>query len=270
MTDENKWIPAVIYGVKSSPDDKEAVKDQHRIIREAINDDDRIIGVYGEENASGFRKERGPQLEAAIKAAKQAAAEHGEAELWVWHSSRLARGDGTPGKRSITKLVSDLLYEGVTVRSALDDQMVKPMLAGIASEMANKYSADLSDWIKAGVARRRDSGKPVGNMPTIGYKVEAKLDENGNTIRSRRGLVITERVVDPEAAQIVVVIFERIADGEDPHKISLWLNAQGYRTYRGTPFTTKSVTRIILNEAYVGGKGYPRIVSNELPQAAAP
>ena len=133
MTDENKWIPAVIYGVKSSPDDKEAVKDQHRIIREAINDDGRIIGVYGEENASGFRKERGPHLEAAIRAAKQAAAEDGEAELWVWHSSRLARGDGTRGKRSIAKLVHDLRYEGVTVRSVTDPEMVTPMLAGIAT-----------------------------------------------------------------------------------------------------------------------------------------
>ena len=170
---------AVIYGVKSSPDEKEAVKDQHRIIREAINDDGRIIGVYGEENASGFRKERGPHLEAAIRAAKQAAAEDGEAELWVWHSSRLARGDGTRGKRSIAKLVHDLRYEGVTVRSVTDPEMVTPMLAGIASTISNNYSSDLSTWSRAGLQRRKDRGEPVGALPGIGYKVVPKLDDNG-------------------------------------------------------------------------------------------
>ncbi len=167
----------VIYGVKSGPDDKEAVADQHRIIREAINDDDRDLGAYGEENASGFRQERGPQLEAAIRAAKQAAAEDGEAELWVWHSSRLARGDGTPGKRSITKLVSDLLYEGVTVRSALDDQMVKPMVGRDRQRDGQQVQRRPVGLDQGRCRPPPRQWKPVGNMPTIGYKVEAKLDE---------------------------------------------------------------------------------------------
>src|SRR5450755_4909662 len=104
-------VRAVIYGVKSSPDERESVADQQRIVREAIGDDDRIIGTFGEANQSGYRKERGPELEKAMRCAIDAAAEHGEAELWVWHSSRLARGDGSKGKRSISKIVADLLYE---------------------------------------------------------------------------------------------------------------------------------------------------------------
>ena len=71
-------MPSVIYGVKSSPDEKESVADQHRIVREAIGDDDRIVGTFGEANQSGYRKERGPQLEAAMRAAIKAAAERGE------------------------------------------------------------------------------------------------------------------------------------------------------------------------------------------------
>ena len=120
MTDETV-IPAVIYGVKSSPDDKDSVADQQRIVREAIKAEGgrEIVGEpFGEANESGYRKERGPQLEAAMQAATEAAAEHGKAELWVWHSSRLARGDGTKGKRSIAKVVNDLRYANVTVRSA--------------------------------------------------------------------------------------------------------------------------------------------------------
>ena len=98
-------IWAAVYGVKSSPDERESVADQHRIVREAIEceGDRQIIGTYGEAGQSGYRKERGPQLEAAMAVARAAAAEHGEAELWVFHSSRLARGDGRKGRRSIQR-----------------------------------------------------------------------------------------------------------------------------------------------------------------------
>lgn len=73
-----------------------------------------------------------------MSAAIEAAAEHGEAELWVFHSSRLARGDGTKGKRSLNLIVAQLLYENVTVRSVRDPAFVTPMLAGIGSEVAHK------------------------------------------------------------------------------------------------------------------------------------
>src|SRR4051794_25954544 len=101
-------IPVVVYGVKSSPDEKESVKDQHRQVLAAVEKEGGrhvIAEPFGEANASGYRKERGPRLEAAMRAAVDAAADHGEAELWVFHSSRLARGDGTKGKRSVGLIV---------------------------------------------------------------------------------------------------------------------------------------------------------------------
>ncbi len=156
---------AVIYGVKSSPDEKDAVADQHRLIREAIEreGDRQVVGEpFGEADASGYRRERGPRLEAAMRAAIAVAAEDGEAELWVWHSSRLARGDGTKGRRSIHLIVAQLLYENVTVRSVVDPEMVTPMLVGIASTVSNKYSEDLSAHTRRGLAKRKAAGKPVG------------------------------------------------------------------------------------------------------------
>jgi DNA invertase Pin-like site-specific DNA recombinase len=252
-------IPAVLYAVKSSPDEKGSVDDQQRIIREAIDDDSRIIATFGEENQSGYRKERGPQLEAAMQAAQAAAAEHGESEIWVWHSSRLARGDGTRGQRSVMKVVADLLYEGVIVRSATDPEMVTPMLAGIASKVANKYSEDLSGWTKTGLARRRRSGKPMGALPGLGYEVERKIVDNRP---------VSRRIVHPTGGPFAVAVFERIAAGQTPGVVGRWLNEQGVRTIRGAPFNQRTIRKIIANDAFTGGNGYPRIVTDELAHRA--
>jgi DNA invertase Pin-like site-specific DNA recombinase len=251
-------VKVVIYGVKSSLDEKESVADQHRIVREAIGDDERIIGAYGEANQSGFRSERGPQLEAAMRTAIQAAAEDGEAELWVWHSSRLARGDGTKGKRSIALIVAQLLYENVTVRSATDPEMVTPMLAGIASTVSNKYAEDLSTWTRRGLARRKAQGKPVGPVP-FGFKVERTVD--GAQVRS-------ERVVDPVTAPAAHDAHVRVAGGETTGDVARRLNAAAHRTIYGKPWNPDAVRWMIENASYEGRNGYPQIVEPELAERA--
>ena len=258
---------AVVYGCKSSPDEKESVADQHRIVREAIGDDERIIGVFGEDNQSGYRKERGPRLEAAMQAAIRAAAEDGEAELWVFHSSRLARGDGTKGKRSIAKLVHDLLYEDVIVRSVSDPEMVTPMLAGIASKVSHQYSADLSAHTKRGMRQRKEAGRPMGPL-AYGYAVQALTDAQGKPL-IRGKSVVTERVPDPIEAPLLERTFERWASGETSGSLARWLNGLGQRTRRRKPFRAESVRVMIRNaEIYTGHHGYPRIISDELARRA--
>ena len=108
-----------------------------------------------------------------MRAAIDAAAEHGDGELWVWHSSRLARGDGTR-ESLIAKLVHDLRYQGVTVRSATDAEMVTPMLAGIASTVSNKYSEDLSGWTRTGLDGAAESaGSRWGRCPASATRSSA-------------------------------------------------------------------------------------------------
>ncbi|MFA9270794.1 MAG: recombinase family protein [Baekduiaceae bacterium] len=259
---------AIAYGVKSSPDEKESVNDQHRLIAAAIADEgDRLlVGPFGEANASGYRKERGPKLEAAMSAAIDAAREDGTAELWVFHSSRLARGDGTKGRRSIQLIVAQLLYENVTVRSVTDPEMVTPMLVGIASTVSNKYSEDLSTHTKRGLAKRKAAGKPVGPVP-FGYRVEKTVVDDGKTVIARRD-------VDPVTSKVVERIFALIPVHKNPGTVARLLNEQGIRTRptrrhpKGATWSARPVREIVHNTAYRGEKGYPPIVAAETWDAA--
>ena len=265
-------MKAVIYGVKSSPDEKESVDDQHRLIREAIEDEGgrEVVGEpFGEDNRSGFRGERGPRLGAAMRAASDAASEDGEAELWVWHSSRLARGDGTKGRRSIQLIVAQLLYENVTVRSVVDPEMVTPMLVGIASTVSNKYSADLSAHTRRGLAKRKAAGKPVGPVP-FGYMPEPVIGADGNPVINADGKPVTtgRRVVDSVNGPIVVWIFEQVVAGKSTGEIARRLNADGVRTQRGKGWIHRRVRELIDNAAYEGKRGYPAIVDGELARRA--
>jgi DNA invertase Pin-like site-specific DNA recombinase len=258
-------IPVVVYGVKSSPDEKESVKDQHRQVLAAIETEGgrRLVGdPFGEANASGYRGERGPQLEAAMRTAIDAAAEHGEAELWVFHSSRLGRGNGRKGRRSINLLVAQLLYEDVIVRSVADPEFVTPMLAGIGSEVAHKYSADLSAHVKRGLQQRRDQAKPVGAVP-VGYRPEPVLDGNGQMKLKRDGKAEMERVIDPQGRAVVERMWDLVEAGHAPGQISRTLNAEGARTVRGGHWTTRAVRRVLTNPDYCGGTGYPQLIERE-------
>jgi DNA invertase Pin-like site-specific DNA recombinase len=260
----NEELPVVVYGCKSSPDEKESIPDQHRLVLAAIEAEGgrRLIAEpFGEANASGYRKERGPQLEAAIRSATDAAGDHGEAELWVFHSSRLARGDGRKGKRSIQLVVAQLLYDDVVVRSVADPEMVTPMLAGIASKVAHQYAADLSAHTKRGVNKRRAEGKPVGGMG-LGYAAEAVLDDAGKPVM-RGNRVVTTRVVDPAGKLVVQALFDGLDRGLASGAVARKLNLAGHRTAPGKEFNARAVREIARNAVYAGSGGYPPVIERD-------
>jgi DNA invertase Pin-like site-specific DNA recombinase len=238
--------PAVIYGVKSSPDEKESVTDQHRQVLAAMPDDRFLVAEpFGESNRSGYRKERGPQLEVAMRTAIEAAAEHGEAELWVFHSSRLARGDGRKGRRSLMKIYADLLYENVQIRSATDDEFVRNgMLVGVASDQNSKYSKDLSDHVRRGQRQVAEKGgNPRGPLPD-GYAPEYWVDEKGK--RHRRIVLHAER------EGVVRGILDESRKGAPDTAIARSLNARGVTTRQGNPWSRRTVQNLVLNPFYAG------------------
>lgn len=248
-------VPAVIYAAKSSPDEKGSVADQQRVVLERVEREGGRIVVaepFGEPNVSGYTGERGPQLEAAMRAAVEAAAEHGEAELWVFHSSRLARGDGRKGRRSLNLICAQLLYENVQVRSVEDDEFVRnPMLVGIASEQNHKYSADLSSHVRRGLRQKFERGEPGGGPIPDGYAPLVQMS-GGMPVLRRDGKPVIVAVEDPTRSPVIRRIFELAAAGVADANIARTLNRDGLRTQAGKVWMRRRVQDTLLNAFYAG------------------
>ena len=240
-------IPCVAYAAKSSPDEKDATGTQLAEVRTAVERAGGrvLVGTFSEENVSGFKSERGPQLQAAMTASMAAAAEHDGAELWVAHSSRLARGDGTKGHQSLLKVYADLLYEGVRLRSVHDDPSVcNPAYVGMASDQNNKYSRDLSTWVKGGKDRQMRDGERLGGPPPDGLRRVVTVDDRG---RSK-----THYELDATRAKIILRAFELSESGMGDTSVALKLNAEGYRTQAGNTWRRRRVQDTLTNPAYAG------------------
>jgi DNA invertase Pin-like site-specific DNA recombinase len=249
-------IPVVLYASKSSPDEKGSTDDQLGQIRGALPQDREVIGEFSEENVSGYHGNRGPELEAAIATAIEAAEnkpEHEDfsAELWVFHSSRLARGSGRKAQgRSLMKIYADLREQGVQLRSVEDDAfLTNPMLVGVASETAHKYSADLAAHTRRGIRQKQAEGRPFGAVLT-GYRPTKDIVE---------GKVITRRVVDPEMSVMVERAFRLFDEGYTPREIGEILNREGARGRRGGALTSSRIRRFLKHRGYLGEQGYPRM-----------
>jgi DNA invertase Pin-like site-specific DNA recombinase len=250
-------IPCVIYGVKSSPDDKDSISTQVAACRDAINREggrSRIAEPFTEANASGSKANRGPQLAAAIAAASASA----PSELWVWHTSRLGRGSGRAGEaRALGALLYELRAAGVTVRSAEDDDFAtNEMLWGFASKMASKYSEDLQTWVRGGKARQREMGRYLGGPVPDGYRQDRLPD----------GKPHGPRVIDREREPIIRRAFE-LATTLGDKEAAAHLNDDGHRRKSGKRWDRRSVQAMVTNPHYAGhlknldGKPVPAIVT---------
>jgi DNA invertase Pin-like site-specific DNA recombinase len=241
-------IPCVVYAAKSTPDEKGSTADQLRQVRGRIAElgDREVVAEFSEENVSAYHGNRGPELEAAMAAAVAAA----PSELWCFHSSRLARGSGKLAEgRSLMKLFSDLLSAGVQLRSVEDDPfLTNPMLVGVASEMAHKYSADLGAHTTRGKRVAAEAGRwPGGRLD--GYLNETYINEEG---KARTRLVIDE----DGRAPLIRRIFALALEDHTGTWIAAKINREGIRTRptkgqpEGIPWTRSRIDRLLQNPAY--------------------
>lgn len=229
---------AVIYAAKSTKDEHGSVPGQLSAARAAAEKEGReIVAELSEEDVSGYRKSRGPRLEEAMEAAKEAAADRGKAELWVFHSSRLARGSGLKNEaRALGEVYYDLKRHGVALRSVEDDPYVTDeAFVGMASKMANKYSEDLSGYVKAGIKRRREGGKHHGGQTAYGYKV----GEDGLEIVCHE-------------AEVVRRIFSEFVAGKSQTKIARDLQREGVPTSEGGKWGPSTIFGILTNPVHIG------------------
>lgn len=92
-------------------------------------------------------------------------------------SSSSSRGSGLRDQaQSLLEIFTRTRREGVTLRSVEDDAFVtSQLLIGVAAEQANKYSADLSGFVKAGKARQFERGERLGGPVRDGYRRVTEL-----------------------------------------------------------------------------------------------
>jgi hypothetical protein len=253
-------IPTVWVGIESGRADKGSPESQLRAIGDhAPATEDRFcVGTFAESGKTGFKGERGPELAAAIAAAKAAAAEFGEAELWCFHTSRLARGSGRKGERSYMKLWADLFEADVQVRSVTDDEFaIRPMLVGLASEQNHKYSADLSAHVKRGKGDQRARGERPGGPINDGYVMEVvERDAKGKATKRRFDF-------NPTRQPTIARMFELSLSGIPDARVGRTLNAEGHRTERGGYWDRRKVEDKVTNPVYCGAVIWYRGKANE-------
>lgn len=251
MPEQTTPIPCVVYAARSREDDRsdeqKSTTSQTEEVRAKVDalGGRRVVGAFAESGQSGFHSERGPELVAAVAAAKAAAKSFdGEAELWVFHSSRLARGDGTKGRQSLMKIWADLKYEDVQVRSVTDDEfMVNPMLVGIASSQNNKAAKDISDHVSRGKRSAVKLGKWTGGPAPDGYWLKKIVVNNATE---------TLLEINAERRPLIDLIYDLSEEGIGDATIARRLNGAGHRTRKGKPWTRRLVQYVVTHPVYAG------------------
>jgi len=250
-------VPVVRYAArsKSGEDQNESVESQFDTIERALSRvaDRVVVGRDFFDYASGSKGNRGPDLQAAIEAAIEAADTFGEAELWVAHSSRLGRGTGKKGQaRALGLLLYELRAKGVTARSAGDDEFVtNEQLWGIASSQSAKYALDLSEHVRRGYRKAAERGTAAWLARGIrldGYTVTKGFDAHGRVTHTAKK--------DEQRAPIFELIWSMAAEGRSLQAIQLELSRRGYMTktvrrdHKSGPFDAGRVGQILDNPAY--------------------
>ena len=196
---------AVLYAAKSTEDAKGSIESQLADCRAAASAEGRSIFQveFRDEGYSAYTGTRGPGLTQAIGAATELAREDGAAELWVQHSDRLARGDGTRA-RHLGSWWFRLVEAGVQPRSVQDDDNFQDALrAVLVGERNAEDSRRKAQAVKSGKRRSFERGEWGGGPAPDGYVAHRSFDD--------RGRVQSRLVVDEERAGIIRLAFELAA-----------------------------------------------------------
>ena len=131
-----------------------------------------------------------------------------------------------------------LQLNGVKVISAMETISNTPegaLMEGLLEMFAEMYSKDLSQKVKRGMRENMLKGNFYGGIVSYGYKVIDK-----------------KIFVDEEKAPAIRYIFKEYADGKPKKQIIDELNAKGYRTVNGKPFSYNGMQKTLTNKKYMG------------------
>ncbi|MGH7485428.1 MAG: recombinase family protein, partial [bacterium] len=156
--------PAVIYAAKSTEDERDSIRDQLKDCREVAEREGwQVVCEYQEEDVSGWKGDRGPELAAAM--------EHAEREgaaLIVQHSDRLARGDARQA-RHLVEIALWAIKADVTIRCVEDPATFESIvMAAVMGDRNSEDSRRKSQAVSKGMRRLAERGGYSGRRP-YGY-----------------------------------------------------------------------------------------------------
>lgn len=250
---------------KKSYSESESIQNQRAILtNKAKQENWEIYDYYVDEDYSGSDRER-PEFNRMIEDA-----ENRKFDIILCKTqSRFARDN-----RIVNEYIHERFLEWrirfVTVVDNIDTISSLNKLNSNLIAVFDEYMLDnLSRNIKSTLRRKKEDGQFTGSMPPYGYKKD-KNDKN-------------HLVIDDEAAQVVHMIFELVADGKTYKEIAFKLNSEGvltpkqYKLSKGYPvqnmykrsnyqtnkWSRDMVRAFIKNEVYIGNmiQGKSRVVN---------
>lgn len=251
MEHQNTCTPAVIYArYSSSGQREESIEGQLRECRAyAKHNGFTVIGEYVDKALTG-RTDKRPDFQRMLRDSERGLFK----AVILWKTDRFARNryDSAMYKYKLKKNGVRLYY----AKESIPDGPEGIILESVMEGYAEYYSENLSQNVKRG---NYDSALELKTLGVRVYGLRKSADDHFEP--------------DPDTAPVVRRIFEEYAGGERAKDIVERLNAEGYRTINGKPFSKTSLPMILRNEKYLGTyiykdirveNAFPAIVTKEL------
>lgn len=229
----------------------QSIEGQYRICEQYAKEKGwRVVKTYADRHKTGTNDDR-EQFRQMIKDSDR----HLFDAVLVWKNDRFGRNmeDMVVNEIRIKKNGVSLVSATEPVVEGAMGAMQKAMLMG----MAEFYSATNSENVRRGLHESALKCQVTSAAIPFGYK---KGDDK-------------KFHLEPAAAAMVKEIFERYDNGELIFHIMDDVNARGFKTWQGNPFTRNSMYTVLRNERYTGvyifkdikiEGGMPKIIDKDI------
>lgn len=153
--------------------------------------------------------------------------------LLVYETSRLARN--VEDQMFYQKILKQRGIMVISVEEKFDSTPEGHLFSLITAGINEYYSKHLAKRSFAGVVQNAKKGLVIGGIPPLGFDVDDAK----------------RYIINKKEAEAVRIIFEKTLEGWSQTKIRDYLNASGYVTKLGRPFT-QSLHDILINRKYCG------------------
>ena len=153
-----------------------------------------------------------------------------------------------------------------SVTERFDDSPEGVLMESVVEGIAAYYSKNLSRETMKGMRENAYNAKSNGSKPPFGYKLQPRVDEFGQIVRNRHGIILSDIVLDEKDSVGAKLIFDRVLENKNYNEICDELTAKGFKTSYGNNFSPTTLLNILRNEKYTGtyvfGKYKKKITEN--------